>query len=62
MADKSKSLEEMIKELPPDLRQTALDYIQFLYEKRVPKPKSKLKSDRVRATRDDEDVASSTEE
>jgi Protein of unknown function (DUF2281) len=37
MAETTKSLEEMIKELPPELYREVADFVQFLVEKRVPK-------------------------
>jgi hypothetical protein len=45
MAEKTRTLEEMIKDLPPELYREAADFVQFLYEKRVRKPKGKLKLD-----------------
>ena len=38
-------LEEVIKELPPDLHQEAVDFARFLIEKRGRKPKGRLKLD-----------------
>jgi hypothetical protein len=38
-------LESMIKRLPPDLQQEAIDFIQFLIEKHVPKKRKYLKLD-----------------
>lgn len=43
MAEQTRSLEEMIKELPPDLYREAADFVQFLFEKRMPKPKRRRK-------------------
>jgi hypothetical protein len=34
VADKAKTLEDVIKDMPPDLYQTALDYLRLLTEKR----------------------------
>ena len=45
MAEQIKSLEDMIRELPPDLYQEAADFIQFLIEKRARKRTGKLKFD-----------------
>ena len=36
-------LEEMVKELPPELQQEVEDFVQFLIERRVRKPKGHLK-------------------
>lgn len=38
-------LEEIIKELPTDLRQEVADFARFLMEKRAKKPKGKMKLD-----------------
>lgn len=38
-----KTTEEMIKELPPDLKQEVHDFVEFLYEKKVKKRAGKLK-------------------
>ena len=38
-------LEEVIKELPPDLRQEVADFARFLMEKRSRKPKGRMKLD-----------------
>lgn len=47
-----KTLEELIKELPPELRQEVEDFVQFLLEKRARKPKGQLKLDWRGALRD----------
>ena len=54
-------LEELIKELPPDLHQEAEDYISFLIEKRAKKPKGDLKLDWIGALEDISDQYSSVE-
>ena len=38
-------LESMIKRLPPDLQQEAIDFVQFLIEKHVRKKRKYLKLD-----------------
>ena len=38
-------LDEVIKELPPDLHQEVADFARFLMEKRGQKPKGRLKLD-----------------
>ena len=38
-------LEEVIKELPPDLRQEVADFARFLMEKRARRPKGRMKLD-----------------
>ena len=45
-------IEEMIKELPPELQQEVDDFVQFLLEKQVCKPKGQLKLDWRGALRD----------
>jgi len=55
------SLEELIKELPPELHQEAEDYISFLIEKRVKKPLGDLKLDWIGALEDMSDQYSSVE-
>jgi len=47
-----RTLEEMIKELPSELRQEVEDFVQFLLEKRARKPKGRLKLDWRGALRD----------
>lgn len=41
------SLESMIKRLPPDLQQEAIDFVQFLLEKHVNRKRTHLKLDWV---------------
>jgi len=45
MAEQTKSLEELVKELPRELHQEAADFLQFLIEKRLRKPAGMLKLD-----------------
>lgn len=40
-----KKLEELIKELPPDLQQEVEDFVQFLRERRARKEGRKLRQD-----------------
>ncbi len=40
-----KTLEEMFRELPPELQQEVEDFIRFLLEKRGQKPRSRFKLD-----------------
>lgn len=47
-----KSIEEKIKELPPELQQEVEDFVNFLIEKRVCKSKGQLKFDWRGALRD----------
>lgn len=45
-------LEELIKKLPPDLHQEAVDFLEFLIAKKARKPKGPLKLDWRGALRD----------
>ncbi|MCK9441077.1 MAG: DUF2281 domain-containing protein [Methanothrix sp.] len=54
-------LEELIRELSPELHQEAEDYISFLIEKRARKPKCDLKLDWIGALQDKSDQYSSVE-
>jgi hypothetical protein len=54
-------LEELIKELPPELHQEAEDFISFLIDKRTKKPKGDLKLDWIGALEDMSDQYSSVE-
>lgn len=40
-----KPLEELIRELPPDLRQQVQDFVEFLLDKRRPQGHTKLRQD-----------------
>jgi hypothetical protein len=54
-------LEELIRELPPELHQEAEDFISFLIEKRKKKPSGDLKLDWIGALEDMSDQYSSVE-
>ena len=56
-----KRVEEIIKELPPELQQEVEDFAQFLMEKRVRKLHSPLKLDWRGALRDLRDQFTSVE-
>jgi hypothetical protein len=45
-------IEEMVKNLPPDLHQEIEDFIEFLINKRVQKPAGKLRQDWADALKD----------
>ena len=55
------TLEELIRELPPEFHQEAEDFISFLIEKRTRKPKGDLKLDWIGALQDMRDQYSSVE-
>ena len=54
-------LEELIKELPPELYREAEDFIRFLVERRARKPKGELKLDWIGALQDMKDQYTSVE-
>jgi hypothetical protein len=56
-----KTLEEMIQELPPELRKEVEDFVEFLLEKRKPKPKGKPRFDWAGALKDLRDQYTSVE-
>ena len=56
-----KTLEELIKELPPELQQEVGDFVQFLLEKQVKKPKGKFKFNWEGALQDLRDQYTSVE-
>ena len=47
-----KNLEERIKELPPELHQEVMDFVDFLLEKRGRRPGTKLRQDWAGALKD----------
>jgi len=56
-----KSLEEMVKELPPELQQEVLDFVEFLIERRMRKRGRKLRQDWAGSLRDYRDRYTSLE-
>ena len=54
-------LEEIIKELPPDLHEEVADFARFLMEKRARKPRGKMKLDWRGALEDMKDQYTSVE-
>jgi hypothetical protein len=56
-----KSIEEKIKELPPELQQEVEHFVDFLIEKRAREPKGRLKLDWRGALRDLRDQYTSVE-
>lgn len=52
MQQQSQSIKEMVKQLPPEMQEEVRDFIEFLLEKRVRKPKRELKLDWRGALRD----------
>ncbi len=56
-----KTIEEMLKELPSELQQEVLDFIEFLNEKRARKYGKKLRQDWAGALKDYRDQYTSLE-
>lgn len=56
-----KTLEDLIRELPPELRQEVEDFVQFLLEKRGRRAWRKLRQDWAGALRDYRDQYTSME-
>ncbi|MBS3905784.1 MAG: DUF2281 domain-containing protein [Syntrophaceae bacterium] len=56
-----KNIEEMIKELPPELQQEVEDFIKFLLEKHVRKPIGKFEFGWAGALKDLRDLYTSVE-
>ncbi|KPL05714.1 hypothetical protein AMJ85_11025 [candidate division BRC1 bacterium SM23_51] len=54
-------IEEMIKALPPEFRKEVEDFVQFLLEKRAPKPGRRLRQDWAGALSDYRDQYTSLE-
>jgi hypothetical protein len=54
-------IEEMVKDLPPDLYQEVEDFIEFLLDKRSRKPATKLRQDWAGALREYRDKYTSLE-
>lgn len=55
------SLEDRIKGLPPDLRREVEDFVDFLIDRRVPRPKGKMEFDWEGALADLRDQHTSVE-
>jgi hypothetical protein len=51
MDSKAKSLEDMIRELPPDMRAEVLDFVEFLIAKRSRQARETLRQDWAGALR-----------
>lgn len=59
--EKTKTIEEMIKKLPPELQKDVFDYVEFLLEKRARKKGRRLRQDWAGALRDYRDQYTSLE-
>lgn len=55
------TLQEMVKQLPPDLQQEVADFVEFLLEKRASKRGRRLRQDWAGALRDYRDQYTSLE-
>jgi len=58
---KTKTIEEMIRELPPELQKDVFDFVEFLLEKRAKKKGRRLRQDWAGALRDYRDQYTSLE-
>ena len=61
MQEPNQSLEEMVRNLPLEIRQEVRDFIEFLLEKRVRKPQAELSLEWRGALRDLRDQYTSVE-
>jgi len=56
-----KTVEEIMRELPPDLQEEARDFLEFLLQKRAKRPRVKPKFDWAGTARDLSDQYTSVE-
>ncbi len=61
MTEQTRSLVEIVQELPPDLQDEVQDFVEFLLEKRAPKRVGKLNLDWRGSLRDLRDEYTSVE-
>ena len=61
MNEERKSLEELVREVPPDLEEEVRDFIEFVLEKRARTPGRQLRQDWGGALRDLRDQYTSLE-
>ena len=61
MQKTAKSLEEVVKELPPDLQEEVRDFANFLLQKRADRPRRKPKFDWARGLKELRDEYNSVE-
>jgi hypothetical protein len=61
MQQENQTLEEMVRQLTPEMQDEVRDFIEFLLEKRMRKPKAELKLDWRGALRDLRDQYTSVE-
>nr|HDM58988.1 DUF2281 domain-containing protein [Bacillota bacterium] len=61
MQKTAKSLEEVVKELPPDLQEEVRDFANFLLQKRAARPRRKPKFDWARGLKELRDKYTSVE-
>ncbi|MBI4494347.1 MAG: DUF2281 domain-containing protein [Chloroflexi bacterium] len=59
--ERVRPLEELIRELPPEMREQVRDFVQFLLEKRAKKPRGKPRFDWAGALKDLRDQYTSVE-
>lgn len=61
MAEDSKPIEELVKQLPPISQQEVRDFVEFLLDKKSKKPAGKLRQDWAGLLRDHRDEYTSLE-
>ena len=61
MSEQTRSLEELIRELPPELQKEVRDFVEFLIEKRMQKPRRTFRLDWRGALRDMRDQYTSVD-
>jgi hypothetical protein len=61
MSSSTKSLDELVKELPPEFKEEVRDFVEFLLEKRGRKTGRKLRQHWAGALKDDRDQYTSLE-
>ena len=61
MQKTAKSLEELIKELPPDLQEEVMDFANFVLERRANRPRRKPRFDWAGGLKDFRDKYTSVE-
>lgn len=61
MGEQAKSLEELIKELPPEFQEEVRDFVEFLLEKRRKKSRGKPRFEWAGALKDLRDQYTSVE-
>jgi len=61
MREQAKSLEELVKELPPEIQEEVKDFVEFLLEKRLKGPRGRPRFDWAGALKELRDQYTSVE-